>query len=97
MEIWILTSFFTYAALWLSSLSSVPAGWSEENPRQKQAFYSDHTEKIQSWAGNFQAWILISGTWVKSALLRITSIQDKVLAGLAEAKGKLTSAAVQML
>lgn len=32
MEIWILTSFFTYTARCLSSFSSVPAGWSEENP-----------------------------------------------------------------
>ena len=64
----------------------------------EQSGYSDHMEKIQNGARNLQAWALIFGTGVKSALLRITSVlgQDYVLVGLAEAKGKLTLAAVQM-
>lgn len=43
-------------------------------PTYEQARYLDHMEKSQNWAGSFQAWFLIFGAWVESALFRITSV-----------------------
>ena len=73
MEIWILhpsshtlpIAFQTFHQCQRDGLKKIPA--------YKQARYSDHMEKIQNWAGNLQAWLLIFGTRVKSTLLRITS------------------------